>query len=106
MNVGVLRLGFAAFWLVVAGLLLYRANFFPAGQPDPQSLTFGAVMAVAFAGWNGFRWYLARRSRPAGPVNPLLRHRRKPLEPKREERPKEFNPEFDFSNPPATPERP
>jgi hypothetical protein len=105
MHVGVLRLGFAAFWLTVAGLLVWRAHFAPGDQPDPQGLTLGAALAVALAGWNVVRWYLGRRSRPAGPENPLLRHRRRPLEPKREERPAEYNPEFDFTNPPANPER-
>ena len=93
-----------AFWLTVAGLLVFRAHFMPNDRFDPQNLDLGALLALAFAGWQVFRWYLARRSRPAGPVNPLLRHRRRPLEPKREERPAEYHPEFDFTAPPANPE--
>ena len=96
MNVGVLRLGFAAFWLTVAGLLVCRGHVAPDDRSDPQSLDLWAALAVAFAGWNVFRWYGARRPRPAGPENPLLRHRRRPLEPRREERPPEYHPEFDF----------
>ncbi len=104
MNVGVLRLGFAVFWLAVAGVIYFRRNLAPGAWAGDRNLDLGALLAVALAGWNLARWYIGRRRVPAAAG---LEHRRRPLEPRRgDERVEEYNPEFDFPRqPPATPER-
>jgi hypothetical protein len=58
-------------------------------------------LALALAGWNLIRWYIGR---PRVATTPPLEHRRRPLEPRGDERVEEYNPEFDF-NRPANPER-
>jgi hypothetical protein len=101
MNVGVLRLGFAAFWLVVAGVIYFRGELAPGAWGQSRNLDLGALLALALAGWNLMRWYIGRR-RVA--TTPVLDRRRRPLEPRGDERAEEYNPEFDF-NKPANPER-
>jgi hypothetical protein len=100
MNVGVLRLGFAAFWLVVAGVVYFREQLAPAALGQSRNLDLGALLALALAGWNLMRWYLGRTRVAAVPQ----RAHRRPLEPRGDERVEEYNPEFDF-NKPANPER-
>jgi hypothetical protein len=102
MNVGVLRLGFAAFWLAVAGAVYFRDQLAPAAWDKPRNLDLGALLALALAGWNLTRWYIGRR-RVVAAAPRLDRHRR-PLEPRGDARAEEYNPEFDFNKPPG--ERP
>ncbi len=98
MNVGVLRLGFAVFWLAIAALLFFRHELAPGawgGRFDSRNLDVGALLAVALAVWNVVRWYMSRR-RPT--PAPTLDTRRRPLEPRRgTEHTEEYNPEFDFT---------
>ncbi|HET6574031.1 MAG TPA: hypothetical protein VFG68_10545 [Fimbriiglobus sp.] len=101
MNVGVLRLGFAVFWLAVAGLLYFRERLAPGAWGKSLNYDLGALLALALAGWNMMRWYIARRRVAAAPG---LDRRRRPLEPRDDARVEEYNPEFDF-NKPANPER-
>src|SRR5689334_4750998 len=89
---GVMRLGFGLFWLVVAGLLFYRGHVAPVEQ-DSAGTDVGALFALALAGWNVVRWYVARRPAEVRP-NPLAHSR--PLEGRREQ-PAEYHPEFDFT---------
>jgi hypothetical protein len=100
MNVGVLRLGFAAFWLVVAGVVYFREQLTPGAWGQSRNLDLGALLALALAGWNLMRWYLGRPRT----TTPVSDHRRRPLEPRDEKRVEEYNPEFDF-NRPSNPER-
>jgi hypothetical protein len=106
MNVGVMRLGFAVFWLLVASLLFLRRYVVPEavlGRIDSGNLDLGAVLAVVLGGWNLVRWYMGR---PRPPAESPLDTRRRPLEPRRDgERVEEYNPEFDFTRQPrANPE--
>jgi len=101
MNVGVLRLGFAVFWLAVAGVVYFREHLVPGAWGQAHNLDLGALLALALAGWNLMRWYIGRRRKPASPG---LGRRRLPLEPRDGEWSEEFNPEFDF-NKPTNPER-
>ena len=101
MNVGVLRLGFTAFWLAVAVAVYFREQLAPAAWDKPRNLDLGALLALALAGWNLMRWYIGRRRVVA--ATPGL-DRRRPLEPRDDARVEEYNPEFDF-NKPANPER-
>lgn len=98
MNVGVLRMGFAAFWLVVAGVLYFREYLAPGVWGRSLNYDFGAFLAVALAGWNLVRWYVGR---PRVAAVPRLDPRRRPLEPRDDGRVEEYNPEFDFNRPPA-----
>ena|SRR6266542_2496052 len=97
MNFGILRLVFAAFWLLVAAYLL-RSRFGPdqnAAWADPQTTDLFALFAFALVVWNVTRWYTGRR--PAPVANPLGTPRR-PLEPRRDgDRHAEYHPEFDFT---------
>ncbi|HVK15336.1 MAG TPA: hypothetical protein VM533_00215 [Fimbriiglobus sp.] len=102
MNVGVLRLGFAVFWLTVAGVVYFRDELVPGAWGQAHNLDLGALLALALAGWNLMRWYLGRRRVVA--ATPGLDRRRRPLEPRGDARVEEYNPEFDF-NKPANPER-
>lgn len=97
MNVGVLRLGFAAFWLVVAGVVYFREQLAPGAWGQSRNLDLGALLAVALAGWNLVRWYIGR---PRVVATPGL-GRRRPLEPRDDEQVEEYNPEFDFNKPPG-----
>lgn len=101
MNVGVLRLGFAAFWLAVAGAVYFREQLAPAAWDKPRNLDLGALLALVLAGWNLMRWYIGRRRVVA---TSGLDRRSRPLEPRDGERAEEYNPEFDFNRPPG--ERP
>jgi hypothetical protein len=100
MKVGVLRLAFAAFWLVVAGVVYFREQLTPGAWGQSRNLDLGALLALALAGWNLMRWYLGR---PRVSATAVL-ERRRPLEPRSDERVEEYNPEFDF-NRPSNPER-
>jgi hypothetical protein len=95
MNVGVLRLGFAAFWLVVAAAVYFRKELAPEAWGDARNLDLGALLALALAGWNLMRWYLGRSRVPATPGS----NHRRPLEPRDDQRVEEYNPEFDFNKP-------
>ena len=103
MNVGVLRLGFAVFWLTIAAMLFFRRELASGAWVENRNLDLGALLAAALALWNLARWYIGRRRVPA--ASPLD-NRRRPLEPRQGgERVEEYNPEFDFSRqPPANPE--
>ena len=79
MSVNALRLGFAAVWLVAAGVLL-------TGTGGRQG-SVGGLLAVAFAVWNLARWWQARPQREVD--------RRPPRPPGGE-----YHPEFDFRQPP------
>jgi hypothetical protein len=101
MNVSVLRLSFAIFWLLIGLGLFFRYQLAPEaanGRLDSRTLDMGALLALAFALWNFARWYMATRRRPASEPARLPRHRR-PLEPRDGERPDEYIPEFDFTKP-------
>ena len=101
MNVGVLRLAFAVFWLLVAALLFLRHALLPEevlGRIDSRNIDLGGVLAVALGWWNLIRWYMSR-PRPQAEMPLDTRHR--PLEPRGDgERSEEYNPEFDFTRPP------
>jgi hypothetical protein len=98
MNVSVLRLGFAVFWLALAMLLFLRRTMAPDGAAERLgfvSLDVAALLAVVLSLWNFARWYMGR-SRP--PAEWPVRQHRRPLEPRRDsERVEEYNPEFDFT---------
>jgi hypothetical protein len=103
MDVRVLRLAFAVFWLLVAALVFLRHYLLPEGvlgRIDSRNLDLGAVLAVALGWWNLIRWYMGR---PRPPAEMPLDTRRRPLEPRGDgERVEEYNPEFDFTRqPPA-----
>ncbi len=96
MNVGVLRLGFAVFWLAMAGMIYFRNKLAPGAWGQSRNLDLVALLALALAGWNLVRWYVGRR-RVAAPLV-TSRHRR-PLEPRGNEPAGEYNPDFDFTKP-------
>jgi hypothetical protein len=102
MNVSVLRLSFAIFWLLIGLGLFFRHQLAPDaanGQLGSCTLDMGALLALAFAVWNFVRWYMATRRRPASEPARLPPHRR-PLEPRDGEHMEEYIPEFDFTKPP------
>ena len=95
MGYRVMNLVFAGIWLVVAAFLL-RGRFGPdqnAAWADPQVTDLYALVALAFVVWNVTRLYRGRR--PTVGPNPL--EAREPIEPRREEQPAEYHPEFDFT---------
>jgi hypothetical protein len=104
MSVGVMRLAFGVFWLLVAALLFLRHYLVPDAVLDrlgTRNLDLGAVLAVVLGWWNLARWYMGR---PRPSAESPLDTRRRPLEPRRDdERVEEYNPEFDFTRqPPPT----
>ncbi|OWK34738.1 hypothetical protein [Fimbriiglobus ruber] len=99
MNVGMMRIGFAIFWLGIGVVAFLRHQLLPpeiAERFDSSNITIGGLLAFALAGWNLTRWYLSRR--PRQDEEPLAR--RKPLE-RREDEPRheEYIPELDFTRP-------
>ena len=96
MNVGVLRLGFAVFWLVMAGVFYFQQDALLRLGANPQTLNLGAALALVLAIWQLVRWSIGSRKSPNQTHQPT--HRR-PLEPRDEERPDEYNPELDFNRP-------
>jgi hypothetical protein len=105
MGVRNLRIGLAAFFLLMAVVLFLRHQLIPpewvANIPE-WKLAFGAWFALVLAGWNTARWYLdwsAIRARAAAGSNPLAVRTIKPEE-------QEPDPAFDFTDPGRTPPRP
>jgi hypothetical protein len=96
MNVGLLRLGFAAFWLVVAVAIYFRDQLAPGAWAKSHNVDLGIPLALALAVWNVVRWYIGRRKVSATSISA---HRGQPLEPRDNERVMEYNPDFDFNNP-------
>lgn len=88
MQLGVLRIFLAVFWVVIAFGVYYRQWFAPAEWGDSENLDLAAVVALAFAVWNIVRFFALRQPRPS--QEPPI-----PIHP--EERKDEYNPEFDFS---------
>jgi hypothetical protein len=106
MSFGLLRLVFAALWMLAAWFFYYQGHLAPARQNagwfGPTSYDLMAGFAVLMAVWNLVRWYLGLRRPTATPENPLSR--RTPTSPRQDREP-EYHPEFDFTRPPPGPER-
>lgn len=94
MNLSLIRISFAFFWLFLGVVIFLRHQLVPqwAANQQDSNLTLMAVFALALAFWNFYRWkWMSQRSKPT-------REQPNPLQPKpKDERPEEYIPEFDFS---------
>lgn len=95
MQLGIIRLFLAAFWVVAAFGIYFRQWFAPAAWNDNDNLDLAVILALAFAVWNIVRFFTLRQPRPV--QEELITSRPEP------EQPEEYNPELDFSKQPPSP---
>lgn len=104
MNINVMRIGLAAFWLVIGVGILLRAYLGLANldeRIEPRSLDLFGFLGVSLAGWNLLRWWFSRpRTMSPNAMREKIAARRKP------EQPEEYNPELDFTQAPVEPPKP
>src|SRR5262245_41219188 len=105
MNVRQTRLMLGLFFLVIGLALLGLLMFMPEAARKintPTRLGLGAFLALVLGGWTSARWYASRMAfqQAATPV-------REPFQPNRlGRRDEEPNPDFDFSKPKNTDDKP
>ena len=104
MNINVMRIGLAAFWLVIGAGVLLRSQLGMANldeRIESRSLDLFGFVGVSFAGWNLLRWWFSRpRTMSQDAFREKLAERRKT------EHPEEYIPEFDFTKDPVEPPKP
>ena len=103
-NINVLRIGLAAFWLVIGVGILLRAYLGLANldeRIESRSLNLFGFLGVSLAGWNLLRWWFSRpRTMSQNALREKIATRRKT------EHPEEYIPELDFTKAPVEPPKP